>query len=480
MKDIVKVAKNTGWLVSAKFLSRILTALFIILLANHLLPSSFGIYNFVIAVSYFVVIITDWGFDELTVRDVSRAPWKGPKRLGDVLALRSFLAVITLAFITVIYHTTLHRIESSGGLFILLAAGGVIIFEKFSGTFSAQFQAKEKMEYQAFTTVIWKFVYLSLGISAIFLGYPLLKILFFLLAANIFYFLVSFITYLRFFEGSVKRPEIGRWPGLMKRATPFAMFNLTNVIYGHLIIVILAVLRGDFATGVYGASWKIVVFFGVVPHAFGRALYPAFSRMFTSSKKALRRSYHISLRYLLILSLPLTLGLYVIAPDVLSLIYASEYSPTYTIFKTLVWMIPFLFINGSLKMVLWATDKTVISARNLFLSSIVLGVLGVILVPQYGPYGAAVAVVSAEIFHFLVNYHVVTDELEPTRVSHLWRPYVSAVVMALILYMPYLLKYDISSLWLLPFAMMVYFLILYIIGGVDMDDYVLLKKVFGG
>lgn len=250
-----------------------------------------------------------------------------------------------------------------------------------------------------------------------------------------------------------------------------------SVIYGHVIIVLLAVFTGSFATGLYSASWKIIIFLGVVPYSFGRAIYPVFSRLYSSGRKVLKRAYLESLRFLLILSLPLTLGLYVIAGDIIQLIYAAEYQQTIHVFRTIVWMLPFLFMNGSLKMVLWSSGRTLESSRNLIVASAVLIISGILLIPSYELYGAAVAIVIAEITHFLLNYHLVSQQLLPVPVHYLWKPYLSSLLMASLLYLPTLFDLEISSLWLLPLAMLSYFVFLYILKGINRDDIRLVREM---
>ncbi len=341
MKRSLKVAKNTTWLVTAKLASRVLTALFIILLANHLLPKSFGIYNFAMALSYVATVVADFGFDELTIREVSRDESKGPEMLGDVLVLRVFLGLLTISFLLILHFLVFKESRTDLSLSILLVVASMILIEKISGSFIAQFQALQKMELQAITTIISKSVYLLLGIAAIFMGLDLLNILLLLLVSYLFNLVISFLIYFKTLKSTICRPQFSRWIPMIKQASPFTFFIFTSMIYGHVIILFLSTLEGDFATGVYSASWKIIVFFGVIPYSFGRALYPVFSQYYHSSRKVMQKTYHHSLRYLLLFSLPLTLGLYIMGGDILKLIYRTEFSSTVPVFKTIVWILPF-------------------------------------------------------------------------------------------------------------------------------------------
>lgn len=479
MRRSLKVAKNTTWLVAAKLASRVLTALFIILLANHLLPRSFGIFNFAMGLSYVATVIADFGFDELTIREVSRDKSKGPDMLGDVLVLRILLSLMTIFLLILLYLLIFRETRTDLTLSVLIVAGAMILIEKISGSFIAQFQALEKMELQALTTIVSKSVYLSLGITAILMGFDLLTILLFLLISYLFNLAFSFLIYFKKLKSTISTPELKRWIPIIKQASPFTLFIFTSMIYGHVIILLLSTLQGDFATGVYSASWKIIVFFGVIPYSFGRALYPVFSQHFDSSQKVMQKSYRHSLRYLLLFSLPLTLGLYMIGGDILQLIYQTKFSSTVPVFKTIVWVLPFLFMNGSLKMALWGSDRTKESTKNLALASSVLIISGILAIPRYGTVGAASAIVIAELVYFVANYRVVTSYLKPIPLSDFWKPYLCSLVMVAVLYSSTFFEIEISSLWLLPPAVILYFVVLYLLKGIRKHDIEIIIGILG-
>ncbi len=472
MKRSVKVARNTSWLVIAMFFSRVLTALFIILLANHLLPESFGVFNFAMAISYVAVVMVDWGFDELAVREVSRDPSKGPSILGNMLTIRTLFGIITLGILALLFKILLNNIPTGMSLSILLLAGSMIVLEKISNSFIAIFQANERMELHALTNIVWRCFFLSLGVMGIMLGFELFKILILLLFTYILNLVVSAMVYRIKLNGKINRPKVSSWNPLIKKASPFMVFIVVSVIYGHIIILLLSTIRGDFETGIYSASWKIIVFFGAIPYSFGRALYPLFSKFSKSDKDVMKTAYEYSLRYLLILSIPLTIGLYIIAEDILGILYRGEYRDTVAVFKTMIWTIPFLFMNGSLKMVLWGSDRTKTSSNNLIWASLVLISSGILLIPRYGVIGAATAIVVAEMVHFFTNYHSVTTFMQPLDLSLLWKPWLACGVMAVVLYAP-------IGMIGLPLAVILYFVVLYALKGITKEDITVMRRAIG-
>ncbi|MFO8110794.1 MAG: flippase [Thermoplasmata archaeon] len=478
MKTEQRIVKNTSWLMIAKFASRVLSAVLVILLANHLLPVNFGIFNLAFAIAYITAVIIDFGFDEMTVREVSRAKQSTAEILSTVLLSRGLLLFLNFSLLVAVYLLLISYVNTEMTLGVLLIAGTMLAMEKMTASFSAVFQAHERMDLQGITELIWKGVYLTIGFTAISIGLGLESILLLLLISYALYFVVSLSAYSLVIGEGFQKPRVKNIPKSIKTTFPFTVFVLLAVFYGHIVILLLTLLEGDYATGVYSASWKIVVFLGVVPYAFGRGLYPVFSKMYEEGGNMLERAYDRSMKYMLIAGLPITIALYIIADDVLGLIYREEFTATTPVFRTIVWMLPFLFMNGSLKIVLWASNRTFKASFNLFISSVTLIAAGMLLIPVYGVTGAAGAVVIAEMVHFILNYHVVSSFLEPLPVSHLWKPFSASAVMGVVLLLPKIFSTRVFLFYLLISSLLAYAAVLYTVGGVTKKDIYTLTDIF--
>ncbi len=455
----------------AKLVSRVLTALFVILLANHLLPASFGIFNLAFAIAYITAVMVDFGFDEMAIREVSRAPKRTSEILSTILASRLLLCLLNFGILMILYHLLISYLDTDMTLGILLLVGVMLSIEKISGSFGAIFQAHERMDIQGITEMINRSIYLGIGFTAISMGLDLTNILRLLLLSYLLNLLISLVAYKLVIGERMIKPKYHSIPNSLKTTIPFTIFVLLAVFYGHVIVLLLTVMEGDYATGVYSAGWKIVVFLGVVPYSFGRALYPVFSRKYKEGVKVLNRTYKRSMKYMLISGLPITMALYIVTEDVLGLIYRAEFMDTVPVFRTMVWILPFLFMNGSLKIALWSSDKTSEASTNLFISSISLVIAAFLLIPNYGVIGAAMALVLAEMIHFLTNYHRVSKYLEPLPLAYLWKPFCASLAMGALLFVPIV---DIGLLPILTVSFLVYVGVLYLIKGIDRKDIAIL------
>lgn len=476
LEDYKDMVKNTSWLLSANMISRVFTAIFIILLANHLLPADFGVYNFAFSTAFILSVVPEFGFDALTVKKISKDPSTISEIVSDVLSLRLILSFLTIIFLWILSRIALNLFNINIQFTILLLAFLTIFFEKISGAFFAVFRAKGLMSYQSYVIVFWKIIYLIFGISGILLGYGLFKIIILILGASIFQSVLSFSFYFIKTGHNLSIPDVHRWKPLICAAYPFAIFSLLSMFYGHITIILISVIKGSSSTGIFSAGWKLIIFLGVIPHSFGRALFPFFTKLYSSKPNSMKKSCVRSTRNLLQIAVPLTIILYLITPEIIDLIFATGYRPTIGVFRILVWMVPFLFMNGSLRMVLWSTDKTMETSKNLFYSSIFLLISGIFLTSVFGIIGATTAVVSAEVLYFATNFFKIKLSL-----GNIWNrafsittiiTFISIIFVFWIICLDNILKY-----LFIPMFILSYFITLYKLDAIKKEDIEVFKSL---
>lgn len=470
------MVKNTSWLLSANTISRIFTAIFIILLANYLLPSDFGIYNFAFSTAFILSVIPEFGLDALTVKKISKDPTKTHELISDVLTLRTILSFLMIILLWVISKIVLNTFNIDVRFNILLLAFLALFFEKLSGAFFAVFRAKGKMSYQSYIIIFWKIIYLIFGITGILLGYGLFRLILLILGTSIFQFCLSFSFYYVKLDHNLSFPDLNRWKPLVYSAYPFAAFSLINMFYGHITIILISIIKSSTSTGLFSAGWKLIIFLGVIPHSFGRALFPFFTKLHSSKPNSIKKACIRSTRNLLQVAVPITVILYLITPEVINLLFTG-YTQTADVFRILVWMIPFLFMNGSMRMVLWSTDRTIETSKNLLYSSLFLFISGIILINEFGIIGAALAVVFSEFLYFITNYLKIKVYLG----NILNRDFVITSIIAFISITVMVFNQNLhlfSKYLFMPLFVLFYFFSLYKLNALKKEDLEAMKSFF--
>ena len=98
----------------------------------------------------------------------------------------------------------------------------------------------------------------------------------FLLAVGIFLLSIfQIVTMLKpNMRGALKDIDIVSY---IQKGWPFAVFIFFTAIYVSIDIVMLSLMAGDRATGLYSVATKIIIFFILVPTGIGNAVMPAMS-----------------------------------------------------------------------------------------------------------------------------------------------------------------------------------------------------------
>jgi len=113
-----KVFANLFWAMTGKIVNMAGSLLVGILVARYLGPSQYGLMNYVISYVTLFTIISNFGLDNIEIRELSRTPERKEYILGTCFRIRMFFA--TFAFILVILSLILFNANAFTSCMILL------------------------------------------------------------------------------------------------------------------------------------------------------------------------------------------------------------------------------------------------------------------------------------------------------------------------------------------------------------------------
>jgi O-antigen/teichoic acid export membrane protein len=183
----------------------------------------------------------------------------------------------------------------------------------------------------------------------------------------------------------------------IKLAIPFALTGLFYTIYFSIDVVMLSKLSGNYVTGIYNASYKIITVLTTFFPVYQTVVFPLMSKLFEGSNDLLKLSFAKSVKYLLLIILPITFGIIYYATPLVTLIYGNKYIMSGPVMQVLVWTVAFLFVNGAASTLLNASNKEVSVTKIYGIAAVLNIVLNFILIPLYSYHGAALATVISEI-----------------------------------------------------------------------------------
>ena len=188
------------------------------------------------------------------------------------------------------------------------------------------------------------------------------------------------------------KPRITISPAVLLKtargAVPHAASQFLSQIYSRIDVVFLGFMIGEAAAGLYNVGYRVVFVLLFIPHFAAVALFPQASSLYLPSKGELRRLFNEALRLAWLIGLPMSADLWLIAPDLISLIYGEQFSEAGTVPGFLAWLLLLAFLSRITLTVLIACNEEVAVAQRQWVAALVNVAGNLALIPVLGVLGA--------------------------------------------------------------------------------------------
>lgn len=472
MTTVQTIAKNTGVLLFANVITRILSLVLVIYIARYLGDVGFGKYSFAFAFTGLFIVLSDLGLSILTTREVARDKSQAGKYLGNVAILKLILSIFVIFLIFIVINLMDYPRDTT---LIVYIAGIALIFESFIIFFASIYRAFEKMEYESLVLTLEKLLVVSLGVSVLILGYGLIELVYTYLFASIFGASLSFLFLIRRFTKPKLEIDFDLWKHAIKEAIPFGFAGILITIYLQIDITMLSMMKGDAVVGWYSAASKLVYAFGFIPAAFMGAIFPAMSNFFKSSINSLKITYEKSFKYLLCLILPVAVGTTILADKIILILYGQEFVNSIIALQILIWVMMFLFFTQLFATVLGAINKQNFITKIAVATVITNVSLNLLLIPEFSYIGAAITTIFSGAIDFALHFYFVSKYLSKLPIHKIVaKPLICSLVMG---FFVFYLK-EINLIFLVVVSILIYIGMLYILKVFHQEDIILFKQVF--
>ncbi|MBI4344131.1 MAG: flippase [Euryarchaeota archaeon] len=472
MNIIQRVAKNTAFLVGGNVANKALNLVLFAVIARYLGTEGFGRYSLVMAFVGLFAILLNLGLDTLAERDVAQDRRKAGAYMGNVLAIRVVLFLPVLILITISANLVGYGGETLRLFYIyafaLLATSAASIFRLI-------LHAHEMMEYEFLVSFIDRALVLVLSLMALFLGYGLPGLIYAILAASTVDLAIYAYTAVRKVQKPSLRLDPGFWKALTVRSLPFAFMGVFYGIYSNIDVTMISIMKGDEATGVYSAAFKLVAALMFIPYAFSSSVFPLMARLSVEARGSLERAYEHSFRYLAYLAIPIGVGTTILADRIVVRVYGGGFEGSGPALQILIWAGSLMFLNSLLLNALVSINRErlnlVVAATGVILHVL----LNLLLIPRYSYLGAAISTVASELAFFLMALYYLARYLYPLPLGTVFlRPLAASLAMGLFVGA---LRESVTIFLLIPMAAALYFFLLYLLGTLTARDRELLREL---
>jgi O-antigen/teichoic acid export membrane protein len=222
---------------------------------------------------------------------------------------------------------------------------------------------------------------------------------------------------------------------MLLASAPFAVLSLALGLSYKFDTVLIEYFHGASSAGYYNAAYNLIFNCVMFSNILNTTLYPALSRQAAGDPAALPAAYERALRYLMIVALPLTIGIYMLSDQLIPFLFKAEYLPAASVLMVLIWVVPLQYASEFLGYVILIANRERIVARSVVISSALNVLANLALVPLFGIRGAAVMTVVTELV--LVGQYVwlLRDQMRGLDASrYLLRPLLAALMMGALMW----------------------------------------------
>lgn len=471
MNTTQKIVKNTTVLVIMQITTMCLGLIFSIYLAKYLGVSDFGKYSFALSFTSLLSIIVDVGFNQLTIREISRDNTKLGKFVGNIIPLKIFLSFIYFMIIYLLLNLMKYPYDTKVLVYIFAV---FTILSSFGGFLKSIFNAYEIMEYTSFISILEKMIIVFSGVVLLILGNSLIEVVsIYPIAAFIGIILCSVILIKKISNFEFEM-NLTLWRDLLTSSIPFGIFSIFIAINYRIDTVMLSILKDDATVGLYSAAYNLVLALNFIPASYINSIFPLISRLSVDKNKSLIIAYEKSLKYLLITAIPLAIGTIILADKIILLTYGEGFKDSSYALQILILAVIPIFIHNVLGAIILAINREKAAIPMWAVCATINIILNYILIPNYGFVGASITTLISEIAICLQFYYFVNRNFYQISIQKIiFKPLIGGLSMAIFL----LFFRDINIIILDIAASLVYFATIYKMDIFSEDDLNLLRKI---
>jgi O-antigen/teichoic acid export membrane protein len=470
-----RVAKNSFFILLGEATAALLALLLNVFLARQFGDVGFGKYSFAFSFTLLFLVFADLGLSVLSIREIARAPQKTSEYLTTVSLIKLVLSLITVGLIALVINLMNYPQDTRMMVYIF---GFIVIFSSFAQFFRSIFRAFEKMQYEAITRITERVLVVAFALVSLFLGYGLTKVVLAILLAQAIATLLTLAVCIKRFTKPRLSFDFSLSRQLIKAALPFGIATIFLTIYFQTDTIMLSIMKGDAVVGWYNAASRLATGMLFIPIAFTGAIYPVLSKYFVSSKDSLVITYQKSLKFLIILAIPLAIGTTLVAERVILFLYGSEFANSAIALQILVWAISLIFVAQVVGYTLASINRQMVDTRITAAAALLNVVLNLILIPKFSYIGASAASVFSQTVVFVLEFSYLQKYLYKIKILELvWKPLGASVVMGIFIYI-LLNAAFVHILVIILGAVAVYAGLLYAFRAFDKDELQLAKSIF--
>ena len=315
------IVKNASVLLISQVSTWGLSLVIMIFMTRYLGATGIGQIHLANSIWAILAITIEFGMNTYLTKEISRSPERIDNLLSVSLILRSLLYVGSI-FVLLLYLQFTDYAPVTIAVIFVTGISNLVI--QFGMVYRASLEGLERMEYISVAQIVARIFTAVVTIALLLLNYGLIAIV----SVGIFESLINVaIQYTA--VRRLRRPKFYfNWAAakeMLQKSYPYLIVYIFLVMYMQVDIIVISLLVNETGVGWYGAADQLFGTLLFLPSIFMTAVFPVLSRMYANASDSLPRLMSKSFNLLLLVSVPVGLGVLVIADPLVVLLFGEEF-----------------------------------------------------------------------------------------------------------------------------------------------------------
>lgn len=388
-----RALRDFAWITTANLMVKPAWFLFVTAACMRVLgPSGYGVFVSALALMGTFVALSEMGVVEFITREVSRDRSIAVRLFTNLLASRVGLGAVSVVLGIVV--GAIGYSETPTGA--LVAAGLYVLGLRVNELCRALFRATSVFSHDAVSTLVERALTVAAGLAALLIWRTPTAVLAGI-AAGAILTAVGTLMWLGW-RGSVSGRELDLHvvQGAYRVSFPIGLFALSTIVFHSTGPILLASMISEAEAGQYGAAWRIVELYMLVPSLMTAVALPRLSEMASGrDPEGFRRVLWKSTGALAVVTLGLASGTAWLADPIIGLLAGDAgFGAAVRLLQILSFTFPLMAMSMLFSLTLIASDRQWVTAGIVTASAVVHGVACLIVIPADGSLGVAMAMLS--------------------------------------------------------------------------------------
>jgi len=396
-----KVVKNAGWIIAARLVQAVLSFVIGMLTARFLGPSNYGLINYAISIVAFFTPIMELGITNVIVHQLIEHKDEEGKSIGTAITLNLLSSVGCL--IGIAGFAIIANWNEPETILVCILYSMLLLFKAIE-IIQYWFQAHLLSKYSSIASLI---AYVVVSAYKVFLLATHKSIYWFALSYVLDNFLVALLLAILYKKLGGDKLSFSKTSAnrLLSAGKYYIVSSMMVTIFAQTDKIMLKGMLGKDSVGYYSAAIVCAGITGFVVAAiidsFRPVIFENKKRSLAKFEESLRQLYSIIIYFSLAQSVVMTLG----AELIVGVVYGSQYSPSVTALRIVVWYTTFAYLGSVRNIWLLAENKQ----KYLWIVNLSGAVANVLLnfclIPYLGVNGAAIASLVTQFFtNVIIGY----------------------------------------------------------------------------